>query len=104
MQSRKARIRGKPSQIEKIVVHLSQLTIGEGQFSSEVSAMGIDYHGIPISGFFPKSSIKQGQLAVELVSVAPDYNWAWVKPIGGYFLERDQGVPIIATDLVYVPD
>ena len=88
---------------EEVRACLSELTVQDGQFSSEACVTGIDYHGNPISGFFNRSCINQGQLEVDIISVNPAYNWAWVRPIGGYFLERDQGIPVYATDLVYIP-
>ena len=80
-----------------ITAYLKAGEIKEGMFSNENIIIVSDYQGEKQSGFFDKNSIDQGRLEVVVLNSLGD--WAWVRPHGGYFIERDQGIPVHKSDL-----
>ena len=80
-----------------ITAYLKLDEIKEGMFSSEDIIIVKDYQGEKQSGFFDKSYVHEEGLEVIVFNMMED--WAWVKPNGGYFCERDQGIPVHKSDL-----
>jgi hypothetical protein len=82
----------------------------------QVYVEGVDYNGFEIRGVFKKDFIKKGRLEIRvlgmrLYGLASNKNWAWVKPVGGYFQSqkpdndkldsRAEGIPIREMNLHY---
>jgi len=78
--------------------YLGNIEIREGDFSNTRSVK-YKYNGEEVSGFFPESSIKDERLEVRVVAINVNQNWAFVKPIGGYFFENDNGIQVRREDL-----
>jgi hypothetical protein len=96
------------NQANNSTAYLTEISIEPGQFSCEYLVNALDYKGRQQSGFFHKSKIKlfQGSektpsLEVRIIGLGLKDNWAFVKPLGGYFFESDNGIQVFASDLVY---
>lgn len=81
------------------IAYLQADEVKGGMFSRENMIIVRDYQGEKLSGFFDKGSIKEGRLEVVVLETKED--WAWVKPNGGFFFERDSGIPVRVESLKY---